>query len=143
MPRIKAVNASHMAKRITGRDDNIYDKKVIENILNMYMDECRKALLEGERVQITKVGTLIPEVKTRLFFNLPVCNKEDGNPPYTKLRVYRNNSLGVEMNSRLLNNIEEGIYGLAHLPFSKPQLKNLKDSGYIPADADKECDGED
>ncbi len=29
----------------------------------MYMDECRKALAEGERIEISKVGSIIPEVK--------------------------------------------------------------------------------
>ena len=73
----KALSAYKMAKRISDRKDNVYDKRIIENILNMYMDECRKALLSGERVQITRVGTIIPEVKSRLFYNLPRCNKEE------------------------------------------------------------------
>lgn len=137
MARIKgteALSACRMAKRICDRKDNVYDKKIIENILNMYMDECRKALLQGERVQITKVGTIIPEVKVRLFYNLPRCNKEGGNPPYTKLRIRRNNLLGEVMNSLLIKNIENGIYGLEKLPFSKQQLGILKDGGFIPED---------
>ena len=73
----KALSAYKMAKRISDRKDNVYDKRIIENILNMYMNECRKALLSGERVQITRVGTIIPEVKSRLFYNLPRCNKEE------------------------------------------------------------------
>lgn len=36
----KALSAHKMAKRISDRKDNVYDKKIIENILNMYMDEC-------------------------------------------------------------------------------------------------------
>lgn len=35
------VNASHIAKLITERNDNIYHKKVVGNILDMHMDECR------------------------------------------------------------------------------------------------------
>lgn len=131
-----ALTAGKMAKRICVRDDNIYDKRIIENILNMYMDECRKALLSGERVQITKVGTIIPEVKTRLFYNLPRCNKEDGNPPYTKLRIRRNNLLVEAMNNALAQNIENGIYGLEKLPFSRQQMDILKHSGYISEDAE-------
>lgn len=41
----EALTAHQMAKRISDRDDNIFDKRVIANILDMYMDECRKALL--------------------------------------------------------------------------------------------------
>lgn len=132
----KALSAYKMAKRISDRKDNVYNKRIIENILNMYMDECRKALLSGERVQITKVGTIIPEVKIRLFYNLTICNKDGGNPPYTKLRIRRNNLLGDIMNRLLIKNIENGIYGLDKLPFSRQQMDILKKSGYIPADAE-------
>ncbi|GFI17695.1 hypothetical protein IMSAGC009_02867 [Lachnospiraceae bacterium] len=135
----KALSAYKMAKRISDRKDNVYDKRIIENILNMYMDECRKALLSGERVQITKVGTIIPEVKVHEGnFNLPICNKDGGNPPYTKLRIRRNNLLGDIMNRLLIKNIESGIYGLDKLPFSRQQMDILKKSGYIPADAEIE-----
>lgn len=132
-----ALTACKMAKRICDRSDNIYDKRIIENILKMYMDECRKALLAGERVQITKVGTIIPEVKVHEGnFNLPRCNKEGGNPPYTKLRMRRNNLLVEAMNNTLTKNIENGIYGLEKLPFSRQQMDILKKSGYIPEDAE-------
>ena len=41
----------------------------------MYMDECKKALEEGERIEISKVGSIIPEVKVHEGnFNLPMCN---------------------------------------------------------------------
>lgn len=126
MPRVKgtqALSARQMARRICERDDNVYDKRVIENILNMYMDECREAMLRGERVLITGVGTIIPEVKVHEGnFNLPRCNKEGGNPPYTKLRIRRNNLLGEAMNKMLLKNIENDIHGLEKLPFSKQQF---------------------
>ena len=139
MARVKgteALSAYKMAKRISDRKDNVYDKRIIENILNMYMDECRKALLSGERIQITKVGTIIPEVKTRLFYNLPRCNKEGVNPPYNKLRIRRNNLLGDVMNRLLIKNIEYCIHGLDKLPFTKHQMYILKNSGYIPEDAE-------
>lgn len=136
----KALSAYKMAKRISDRKDNVYDKRIIENILNMYMDECRKALLSGERVQITKVGTIIPEVKVHEGnFNLPICNKDGGNPPYTRLRIRRNNLMGETMNRLLIKNIESGIYGLEELPFSKQQMDILKKSGYVPEDAEIDC----
>lgn len=142
MARVKALSAYKMAKRIFNREDNVYDKKVITkqlitNILLMYMDECRKALAEGERIEISKVGSIIPEVKVHEGnFNLPICNKDGGNPPYTKLRIRRNNLLGDIMNGLLIKNIENGIYGLDKLPFSRQQMDILRKSGYIPADAE-------
>lgn len=142
MARVNALTAFKMAKRIYDREDNIYDKKIvtkqlITNILLMYMDECRKALAEGERIEISKVGTIIPEVKVHIGnFNLPICNKDKGNPPYTKLKIRRNNIFGNVMNEILSKNIENGIYGLERLSFSKQQLDILKGSGYIPEDSD-------
>ena len=141
MPRVKgttALTASKMAKRIINRKDNVYDKRIIENILNMYMDEIRTAMINGERVQISKVGTIIPELKVRLHFTLPGCNKEGGNPPYTKIRMSRNHSLNETMNRTLIKNIENGIYGLKNMLFSKQQFNILKNSGYIPEDAEIE-----
>lgn len=103
----------------------------------MYMNECRKALAEGERIEISKVGSIIPEVKVHEGnFNLPMCNKDGGNPPYTKLRIRRNNLLVDVMNNALIKNIENGIYGLDKLPFSRQQMDILKKSGYIPEDAE-------
>ncbi len=136
MGRIEALTACQMAKRISNRDDNIFDKRVIANILDMYMDECRKALLSGERVQISKVGTIIPEVKARISYSLPNCNKEGGNPPYTTFRMSRNYHMKEEMDRLLTQNIKKGIYGLEKLPFSKQQLGILKNIGYVPEDAE-------
>lgn len=139
MPRVKgttALTASKMAKRISNRKDNIYDKRIIENILNMYMDEIRTAIINGERVQISKVGTIIPELKVRLHYGLPGCDKEGGNPPYTKIRMSRNHSIKENMDRKLLQNIENNIYGLAKTPFTRQQFSILKKGGYIPEDAE-------
>ena len=65
-----------------------------------------------------------------------MCNKDGGNPPYTKLKITRNNLLNETMNKNLLGNIENGIYGLDKLPFSKQQMDILKKNGYIPVDAE-------
>lgn len=144
MARVKALSAYKMAKRIYDREDNVYNKKVVSkklitDILLMYMDECRKALAEGERIEISKVGSIIPEVKVHEGnFNLPMCNKDGGNPPYTKLKITRNKLLSETMNMNLLRNIENGIYGLEKLSFSRQQMGILKKSGYIPEDAEIE-----
>lgn len=123
--------------RVCDREDNVYDRRVIKNILNMYMDECRKAILEGERIELPKIGTIIPEVRVHIGgFNLPTCNKEGGNPPYTFLKMCRNNSLHAAMNGVLLKNIQNGIYGLRKLPFSWQQMEILKKGGWIAQEAD-------
>lgn len=83
---IEALTAYKMAKRISNRKDNVYDKEIIENILNMYMDECRQALLQGERIQIKTVGTIIPEVKARIT-NIGSPVKSAATFPYKVLTV--------------------------------------------------------
>ena len=131
------VSPSKMAGRIAKRADNkIYKREFIYDILKMYMEEVKKALLRGERVQITGVGTIIPEVRTRECYSLPCCNKAGGNPPYTTMRMTRTNTLHDEMNETLLKNIEDGIYGLEKLPFKKQQMTYIKNAGFIPEDAE-------
>jgi len=49
-----------MAARIYNREDNLYKQDIIKDILRMYADEVRKCMINGERVQISKVGTIIP-----------------------------------------------------------------------------------
>ncbi len=124
-----------MAGRISQREDNLYDKKIIVSILNMYMEEVRKAVLKGERVQITGVGTIIPEVKTHKKYYIPTCEDLQQDSPYTKIRLSRNDSLFQDMNQQLLQNIENGIWGLERLPFDTQQMSILKQSGFIPQDA--------
>lgn len=138
-----ALQESAMAARIYNREDNLYKKDIIKDILKMYSNEIRKALLNGERVQLTKVGTLIPEVKTHIGnYNISVCNKEGGNPPYTRVRMSRTDSLCEAMNKKLLDNIENGILGLEKLPFEKQQLRILKEYGFISDDEEKTTQGE-
>lgn len=128
-----------MAGRILHRKDNLYKKEIIVNIINMYMDECRKALIKGERIQLSGIGTVIPEVKTHRSCALPTCdNSEHEGTPYTRLRMTRSKSLFEDMNDTLLNNIENGIYGLEKLPFDIQQIGNLKRNGYILDDLEDE-----
>ena len=48
----------------------------------------------------------------------------------------RTNKLHDKMNEKLLENIENGIYGLEKLPFSKQQMTYLKNGGFIPEDTE-------
>lgn len=136
----KGLTAKMMTMRILDRKDNIYKKEIVYEILKMYADECSKALLKGEYVKILGVGTIIPEVKATKAFNLPNCNKDDGNLPYTSIKIRRNNEFGAVMNQKLIENMENGIYGLEEIPFTKQQMTILKNSGWIPDDAEIEED---
>lgn len=131
---IKSVTSYQMSARIYEREDNIYSRAVITNVLRMYMDEFRRALVKGESVHLPRVGTIIPEVKVGKQHNLPSCNKEEGNPPYTRVRITRNGKLTGDMNGALIRNISKGIMGLDELPFDSQQILKLKESGFIPSD---------
>lgn len=139
------LSANMMAGRILAREDNKYKKDIIKDILGMYADEIYKAMLNGERVQIPKVGTIIPEIKTHIGnYNMPICNKfheNDNPPPYTKIRISRNWSIKETMDRQLFKNIGDGILGLKKLPFTAQQMDILKKSGFIKdnsEDADDE-----
>ena len=131
MPSNSGLTAYKAANRIHDREDNIYSERVIYDVLKMYMDECQKGLLRGERVQLTGIGTIIPEVKVHER-DVRVCERNCENLPYTSLKMSRNHSLVHEMNQTLQKNIENGILGLEELPFSKQQITILRDGGIIP-----------
>ncbi len=134
-----ALQESAMAARIYYRKDNKYSKNIIKDVLKMYSDEIRNTLINGERVQISRVGTIIPEVKTHRGQKtyLPTCRGEiDSNSPYTRLRMTRTDSLKNCMNEQLMDNIENGVLGLEKLRFDKQQLTNLRNAGYISDDID-------
>ena len=144
MQKRTKLTENQMAIRICNREDNIYYKQqMIKSILSMYSDEVRKAMINGETVQISGVGTLIPEVKVHEGkYNMPICNRTEGNPPpYTKIRMHRNYTLELAMNSKLLQNIKNGIWGLKKRFFTQTDFEFLKEKEFIPADAEL-CDEE-
>lgn len=133
------LSTNKMAARIYNREDNQYKRDMIKEILDMYADEIYKAVLKGERVQITRVGTIIPEVRTHKgHYNMPTCNRFAGEnpPPYTRVKMTRNWSIKEAMDKQLLKNIENGILGLEKLPFDTQQINILKDSGYIAGEGE-------
>ncbi len=133
------LNENQMAARICNREDNhFYKHQMIKEILKMYSDEIYKAMLNGERVQISKVCTIIPEIKIHEGkYNMPVCNKTEGNPPpYAKIRISDNWSMRENMNRKLMQNIKNGIWGLKKLLFTKSDFEFLKETGYIPQEAE-------
>lgn len=136
MKNNRGLSTKTMTKRICEREDNTYKETIIYDVLRMFADECQNALLNGERVGIAGVGTIIPNVKTRECFTLPCCNNTEGNPPYTNVRMTRTYSLKQKMDRKLLNNLKEGIYGLEKLPFSEQQMTYLKNGGFISEDAE-------
>ena len=135
----KALTMRQIASRIyNNREDNIYSEKIIYEILKKCMDECKKGLLRGERIQLSGIGTIIPEVKVHER-DFSICEWNCENAPYTSMKMSRNHSLVHEMNQTLQKNLENGIWGLEELPFSKQQITILRNGGFIP-DEENEYD---
>lgn len=133
--RYKTASNNQMAARIVDREDNIYNKRVIKEILDMYADECAKSLLKGEQIRISGVCTIYPEVKTYRSCSFPLCDNETHeNAPYTRVKARFMEHFREKMDSKLLNNIKNKIYGLEYLPYDKQQITNLKNAGFIPSD---------
>lgn len=125
-----------MTDRVYNRIDNeMFRWSYIRKILQAYHEELQKALLRGERVLIPGVGTLIPEIKLKEKFNMPCCNKEGGNLPYTDIKLTRNLKFQINMTKTLQENIMNGIYGLEKLPLTEEQLDYLKEKGFAPKNA--------
>lgn len=106
---------------------------MIRLVLNVYMEEMKLAFLDGERVCLPSIGTLILEllISEGSYYNLPACNKKDIVPPYTNLRFSRNQKLKNDMNRKIRENIENKTMGLEYLPFTDEQVDALKECGYI------------
>lgn len=139
----KSVTVNQMAARILEREDNPYKKDNVYGVLSLYVEECKKALLKGERVQLSGLGTIIPEVKTHRSCFFPRCNNDTHeNAPYAKLRIKQTNLFKDAIDKQLLENLENGIYGLEHTPFEKQQIAILKAGGFIPEDEDTDYEEE-
>lgn len=139
---LEALTVNDMSNRILEREEFSNDNDVVKKnfkremiraVLNAYMEEMRLAFLDGERVFMPTIGTLIPEVciPEGSYYNLPNCQKKDVAQPYTNLRFSRNHNLQNDMNKQLRENVAEGILGLEYLPFTDEQLDALTESGYI------------
>lgn len=133
--RYKTASNNQMATRILDRQDNIYSKKTIKEILDMYADECAKVFLKGERVRINGVCTIYPEVKTHRSCSFPLCDNETHeNAPYTRVKAFFPKSFKEVMDKQLLDNLKNKIYGLEYLSFETQQITNLKNNGFIADD---------
>ena len=136
----KTATAHQIAARILEREDNKYKREIIYDVLKMYADECKKSLLKGERVRLSGVCTIYPEVKTHRSCFFPLCDNETHeNAPYARLKVLLPKSFKEAINNQLFDNINNKIYGLEYLPFEKQQITNLKNNGFI---VEEECDTE-
>lgn len=127
------IGIERLNQRILKREDNLYKKEIVTVVTRMYMEELRKALVDGEKVNLKGVGIFTPKIsQPRSIYNLPQCNNIDGvNLPYTSVKYRENSQLKKDMNSRLRANIRKGKLELSE---GRPAVK------YISAEWGKWCD---
>lgn len=131
-----------VTKRIVKREDNVYKEEIIQSILDMYFEECIKALENGEKIYLGKVGnaigTLMPKVHVPFTCNtpyacpLPTYEGEISKKPATNIVFRKSRKVQDKMNENFRNNIKNGIPGLSeHCMCTKQQIGTLIDKGLL------------
>lgn len=137
--RSPGLTIQQMSARICRREDNLYFKQdCILDIIRMYLDECANALNDGEKINLSKLGTLTPSVHTPLHRCNLYCSREDRSDspaPYTRVNYTRNSALQLRMNTRFKKNIKDGYAGLgSKCECSTSQIRILQHHGLLKAD---------
>lgn len=131
--RRKVIRIFGIASRILNREDNLYKQEVIKDILQMYLEECDKALVDGYGVGLDKVGTLIPQVHSpKSYYPINSMNLEEGNKPYTTVKFNRSKILKSKMDKKYRKNVKDGIPGLGEECMCNTSQRNrLIEKGFL------------
>ena len=121
--RVYGLTTKQIAERIMQREDNIYRMEVIRDILDRYSEECMKALIDGEKLNLSGIGTLTPKIHAPITMNI-FDDEDEKRIPYVTVNYRRNTKLKDRMNSRYRKNIENGFAGLSDKCICTTQQKN-------------------
>lgn len=133
----KSLTMPTLAARVYEREDNKYKREIIRDVIKMYFEECENALLNGENIQISCIGTLNAHVHIPKSYACSRFNSVVGNQPYTSVKYNRGQLFRDKMNNRYRNNVKNGIPGLGgKCMCNKAQQTMLKELGFL--DAEKE-----
>lgn len=100
------VTQEKFVDRITNREDNILKRDLIKEVVKMYNDEIRKALMDGEKVNIGGVGSIIPKIHVPRCYCLPT-NANNEITPYIGAYFHKNRKFKDEINGKLKKNIAD------------------------------------
>ena len=120
------VTKKEFTERVMQREDNYYYKyEMIREIINMYNDELRKALMNGESVIISGIGTIVPTVRHRETNFIPPSHPESDYEtlPFVDIHFNKNAKLRDAINGRLRRNLLKN--GKLELSENKPILSNI------------------
>lgn len=122
--RVYGLTTKQIAERIMQRDDNIYRIEVIRDILDKYCEECMSALLDGEKLNLSGVGTLTPKIHAPVTMNI-FGDDDERKVPYVTIDYRRNTKLKDKMNRKYRNNIQNGFAGLSDKCVCTTQQRNI------------------
>lgn len=105
------------------REDNIYRIEVIRDILDKYGEECANALIDGEKLNLSGIGTLTPKIHAPVTMNI-FDDGDERKVPYVTVNYHRSTKLKDRMNSRYRKNIENGFAGLSEKCICTTQQRN-------------------
>lgn len=98
--------------RILEREDNIYNKETIRNVIKMYMEECINQLMQGETVSFEGIGTFKAGiVNPPGSYGIPNMN-ENEPLPYVKMKFRTKTRLKDMLKAKLNKNLKKGIKSL-------------------------------
>ena len=100
-------------------------------ILELYHEEIYKALLDGEKINLSKIGTLTPKLHAPISNNLYPDN-EDKCQPYVSIDYVQNRKLKNAASDRFRRNIQDGFDGLSeHCICTTQQRNTLIRKGFL------------
>lgn len=90
----------------------------------MYSGVCMDALLNGEKLNLSGVGTLTPKIHAPVTMNI-FGEDDERRVPYVTIDYRRNTKLKDRMNSRYRANIQKGFAGLSDKCVCTTQQRNI------------------
>ena len=118
------LTVKQLAERIMKREDNLYYRQeFIRDVIYMFCNECVKALENGEKINLTGLGTLTPNIHAPVTMNI-FDEGDEKRVPYVTVNYRRSTKLKDSMNRKYRKNIENGFPGLSEHCICTIQQRN-------------------
>lgn len=135
--RSYGLTVEQLAERIMQREDNIYYRmESIRDVIYKFCDECVKALENGEKINLTGLGTLTPSIHAPVTMNI-FDAEDEKRIPYVTVQYRRSTKLKNSMNNKYRKNIENGFAGLSeHCICDTRQRNTLIEKGLLKVEGE-------
>ncbi len=130
--RKKYVKTNTLIKKLLDREDNLYKKEVLEDVVALYSDELVKLLKNGDAVQIAGLGVIRPKPRiTRCSLDTIKDDNQGRYYPSVPLIVSLTSHFRREINSKFRANIRRGYPGLGKALCNEYQQSVLLKTGFM------------